>query len=89
VSALSSFGNPNHAVVSKTHSTDTIVEATGAGENDNVCCECYTTFEKDMAMGNQAEWTCCGSNRWMHADCVSNTFIHSDGSHRMCSNFVL
>jgi len=29
--------------------------ATGAGEDDNVSCECYITFEEDNAMGNQAE----------------------------------
>jgi len=89
MTAVSSFSNPIHAVVSDTHSTDTIVAATGAGGDDNVCCECYATFEEDIAMGNQAEWTRCGCKRWMHVDCISEIVIHSDGSHRMCSNCVV
>jgi len=39
--------------------TDTVIAATGAGKSDNVCCECYITFEEDIAMGNKAEWTQC------------------------------
>jgi len=39
--------------------TDTVVAAAGAGESDNVCCEYFVTFEEDIAMGNQAEWTQC------------------------------
>jgi len=50
-------------IVSETHSTDTIVPATGVGKDENVCCECYTTFEEDIAMGNQAEWTYYGCDR--------------------------
>jgi len=29
---------------------DAIVAATGTSENNNVCFECYTTFNEDIAM---------------------------------------
>ena len=76
----------------ETHSdslTDTVIAATRAGESDNVCCECFVTFEEDIAMGNQAEWTWCACKRWMHVECTSETVVDSDGNLRLCSYCIL
>ena len=76
----------------ETHSdslTDTVIAATEAVESDNVCCECFVTFEEDTAMGNQAEWIRSACKRWMHVDCISETVVDSDGNLRMCSYCIL
>ena len=35
-------------------------------DQDYECCECFGTFEDDIALGNQAEWAMCACGKWLH-----------------------
>ena len=39
--------------------------------NENECCVCSGTYEKDVEEGNGREWLNCTCGRWLHDDCVS------------------
>ena len=53
------------------------------------CCECFGTFEEDIALGNQAKWAMCACGKWLHEDCVSETVLNANGKLRMCSGCVV
>ena len=53
-------------------------------------CEYYGIFEKDIALGNQAEWAMCAcGNCGCMKDCVSETVLDANGKLRMCSDCVV
>ena len=58
-------------------------------DQDYECCECFGTFEDDIALGNQAEWAMCVCGKWLHEDCVSETVVDANGRLRMCSSCVV
>ena len=39
--------------------------------NENECCVCSGTYDKDVEEGNGRKWLKCTCGRWLHDDCVS------------------
>ena len=55
-------------LITKKRKTSTVTTET----NENECCVCFGTYEKDVEEGNGREWLNCTCGRWLHDDCVSN-----------------
>ena len=66
-----------------------ILEPHEEEDQDYECCECFGTFENDIALGNQAEWAMCACRKWLHEDCVSETVVDANRELRMCSSCVV
>ena len=58
-------------------------------EIDCECCECLGTYQKDVDMGNGAEWVKCGCGQWIHEECVENAVTDVNGAVRCCSNCIV
>jgi len=65
------------------------IQAAAIPDQEYECCECFGTFEDDITLGNQAEWTMCTCVKWLNKDCISETVLDANGKLRMCSGCVV
>jgi len=51
-------------------------------EDVNVCCMCFGCYENDVQEGYRAEWMKYPCGRWLHVECVEDSFMDSSGQSR-------